>query len=307
MPEVDRDADGQPLASEEIYVAARLRKRDGGETNVPIRGVGQATLALRGVHLTMVAGRPIREGQDEVMVGRALTHRIQHCELGDVIVFNTTPLRVVGIFAHEGPLESEIWGDLERIREALDRPPGCSRLLVQLRPDADLEALAARLEEDERTPASIFTEQKYLEGQTEAMSTMLGVLARILGVIMGVAAIFTGANTMQAALAARSHEVGILLALGYRPFSIFVSFLFEAMVLGLLGGLVGCLFVLPLHGIRTGTTNWQSFTEVAFAFRVTPGLLLVACGFAAGLGLLGGALPALRAADLDVVEALRRG
>jgi putative ABC transport system permease protein len=123
---------------------------------------------------------------------------------------------------------------------------------------------------------------------------------------MGVAAVFTGTNSMLAALAARTHEIGVLLSIGFRPSAIFASFLLESLALGLLGGLVGCLMSLPLNGIRTGTMNWQTFTEVAFAFRVTPDAMAQAVGFALLLGLLGGAWPAWRAARLQPTAALRR-
>ena len=125
--------------------------------------------------------------------------------------------------------------------------------------------------------------------------------------IMGVAAVFTATNTMLAALASRTHEIGVLLSIGFRPFPIFLSFLMEAVILGLLGGLVGVLLTLPLSGIETGTTNFQTFTEVAFAFRVTPSVLTTAVSFALVLGLIAGAWPAWRAAHMDPVDAMRRG
>jgi putative ABC transport system permease protein len=123
---------------------------------------------------------------------------------------------------------------------------------------------------------------------------------------MGTAAVFTGINTMMSAVASRSHEIGVLLSIGFRPVGVFLGFMFEALLLGLLGGALGCLMALPLNGVRTGTTNFQTFTEVAFAFRLTPTVLLVAVAFATGLGVLGGAYPAWRAARLRPTEALRR-
>ncbi|MEO0652611.1 MAG: ABC transporter permease, partial [Planctomycetota bacterium] len=139
------------------------------------------------------------------------------------------------------------------------------------------------------------------------LSVVLLFLGGFLATIMGVAAVFTGTNTMLAAISARSHEIGILLALGFRPIPIFLAFLLEATLLGLLGGALGVLMALPLNGLRTGTTNFQTFTEVAFAFRVTPQVLTTAVLFALALGVLGGAFPAWRAARLRPTEALRRG
>ena len=150
------------------------------------------------------------------------------------------------------------------------------------------------------------SERQYLTGQTQALSAVLKLLGGFLAVIMGVAAVFTATNTMLAALAARTSEIGILMSLGFRPLAIFGSFMLEALVLGLCGGVVGCLFALPLNGVRTGTMNFQSFTEVAFAFRLTPQVLIQAVSFSLVLGLLGGAWPALRAAAMSPTRAMRR-
>jgi putative ABC transport system permease protein len=169
-----------------------------------------------------------------------------------------------------------------------------------------VEALSERLEAAKDAPAKVQSERAYLASQTEILSMILVFLSGFLGAIMGIAAVFTATNTMLSALAARVHEIGILLATGFRPFPIFLSFLLESLLLGLLGGVVGCLMVLPINGIETGTTNFATFTEVAFAFRVTPTVLAVAVAFSLALGLAGGALPAFRAARMKPTEALRR-
>ena len=168
-------------------------------------------------------------------------------------------------------------------------------------------SMAARLQEDPEVPAKVFSEKQFLQSQTVVLTIMLVGLGLGLAVIMGLAAIFTATNTMLSALAARAHEIGILLAMGYRPFPIFVSFMFEALVLGLSGGIVGALMALPFNGVRAGTMNFQTFTEMAFAFRVTPLVLGVAIALSLMLGLLGGAWPAWRAARLKPTIALRQG
>jgi ABC-type lipoprotein release transport system permease subunit len=168
-------------------------------------------------------------------------------------------------------------------------------------------SLADRLRSDTEVPAKVISEKQFLESQTVMLTGMLGGLAFMLGLIMGLAAIFTATNTMLSAIAARSHEIGILLAMGYRPVPVFLSFMFEALVLGLIGGVVGCLMSLPFNGIRAGTMNFQTFTEMAFAFKVTPFVLAIAIVFSLLLGLFGGALPAWRAARLTPTEAMRRG
>lgn len=305
LPDIAVDAQGVPLAGMECYVAVRRFRIDGGETNVPIRGVQPQTFALRGSELRVAEGRLFAPGSDEIIVGRGLVGRVRDCSIGDVLVLNTTPFRVVGVFECDGPFESEIWGDLDRMLTTLERY-GPNSVLAKLRPDIELKELNERLKEDKEVPAKVLTERDYLTSQTVFLSATLVFLSVFLGVVMGVAAVFTATNTMLSAISARTHEIGILLATGFRPLPIFFSFLLEAVVLGLIGGAVGCLMTLPLNGIETGTTNFQTFTEVSFAFRVTPKVLAIAVGFSLLLGVLGGAWPAWRAARMRPTEALRR-
>jgi putative ABC transport system permease protein len=304
-PEFALDDAGQPLASLECYLAVRRFRVDGGETNVPLRGVQPATFAIRGDEVRITEGRNFTPGTDEVIVGRRITDRIRNCKLGDVLTINVTPFEVVGVFETEGTFDSEIWGDYDRMTAALERF-GPNRILAKLTPDADIKALDESLRADRDSPAAAQTERAYLTSLTDTLSFVLIFLGGFLGVIMGIAAVFTATNTMLSAIAGRTHEIGILLAAGFRPVPIFVSFLFEAALLGLAGGVVGALLVLPLNGVETGTTNWETFTEVAFAFRITPPVLATAILFSLVLGLLGGAWPAWRAARMKPTEALRR-
>lgn len=309
LPEVATGPDGSFLISGELYLAVRRYKVDGGETNVPLRGVQPATFDIFGDGddgIRIVEGRRFRPGSDEVIVGRRLVNRIQDCQVGDTIQLNVTPFQVVGVFDCNGPGSSEVWGDRDRMGEALERN-AFSRVIARLGPEVDLEELKERMAEHPRVPCKVMTERDYLTGQTRVLSTMLGVLGGFLAVIMGIGAVFTATNTMLAALAARSHEIGILLSIGFRPVAIFSAFLFESMLLGLLGGAVGCVMTLPLNRVETGAANFQTFTEVAFAFRVTPFVLGVAVLFSLALGLIGGAWPAWRAARLKPTVALRRG
>jgi putative ABC transport system permease protein len=302
----EADGDGAPLAAMECYLAVRRQKLDGGgETNVPIRGVQPMSFQMR-PELTIAEGRNLAFGADEVVVGRKLVDRIQNCHVGEVVLLNTTPFRVVGVLQCEGPFESEIWGDYERMTVALQRP-FVNRVIAQLKPGTDVAELSRRLEGDKEIPAKVMTERAYLASMTGMLSGVLLGLSIGLSVIMGLAAVFTSTNTMLSAVAGRTREIGMLLAIGFRPFPIFLSFLVEAVLIGLLGGAVGGVLALPLNGIQTGTANFQTFTEVAFAFRVTPSVLTAAVVFALVLGLLGGAVPAWRAARLKPTEALRRG
>jgi putative ABC transport system permease protein len=305
LPEIAIGPDGQPLASAELFLAIRRFKLDGGETNVAFRGVQPETFAIHGDDIRIVAGRRFDAGADELIVGQGLVDRIRDCGVDDVLVVNTTPFRVVGTFASKGQHESEIWGDADRLRQALERPE-YSRVIATLRSGTDVAKLAERLANDQQVPAKVMTERAYLQGQTTGLSATFIAVGLALSILMGIAAVFTGTNSMLAAVAARTREIGILLSLGFRPWAVFVSFLFEAMMLGLCGGIVGCLLVVPLNGIRTGTMNVQTFSEIAFAFRLTPFVLGSAVLFALLLGLFGGAWPALRAARLAPTEALRR-
>lgn len=306
-PEIAADAQGAPLAAAETFLAVSLPKADGGKTNVPLRGVQPATFAIHGDDVRVLdGGRRFAPGADEVIVGAAITDRIQNCHVGDVLTINLTPFRVVGVFESRGSYRSEIWGDVDRMRAALQNDL-YSRILARLRPDATAKAVSARLENDRRAPAKVVDEVSYLSNQTGMLSGMLIGIGVFLGILMGIGAVFTGTNSMLSLVAARTHEIGVLLATGFRPWAIFLAFLLEAALLGLCGGAVGCLFVLPLNGMQTGTTNFVTFTEIAFAFRFTPEVLTAAVVFALFLGLVGGAWPALRAARLTPTQALRRG
>lgn len=305
LPEIKSDANEQPLAGMECYVAVRRERVGGGETNVPVRGVEQRSFAIYGESIRIIDGDKFKPGADEVIVGSKLADRIENCRLGDVIVLNTSPLRVVGIFESDGPFGSEIWGDLDRMLNALQRPSP-NRVVAILKDGVNIDELNERVKDDKEVPAKVMTEREYLASQTEYLSGTLILLGGFLAVVMGTAAVFTATNTMLAAISSRTQEIGILLAAGFRPFPVFVSFLFEALLLGLLGGVVGCLLSLPLNGVETGATNFNTFTEVAFAFRVTPMVLITAVSFSLILGLIGGAIPAWRAARMVPVDALRR-
>jgi ABC-type lipoprotein release transport system permease subunit len=297
---------GQPLAASESYLGIKLEKNDGsGTTIVTVRGIEPASLAIQGARWRLVEGRAPRFGTDEVVVGKPLTTRMRNCRVGATLVFNVTPFQVVGVFAHEGAYSSEIWGDVDRITAALQRPFR-QRVVAKVKPGTDVDAVARELEDDKRIPVKAQTERAYYRSQTSRLGDVLMFLATVLTSLMGAAAVLGAVNTMLAAVGARTREVGILVALGYRGSSVFLSFLVEAAVIGVVGGLVGCLLVLPLNGIQTSTTNWNTFTDVSFAFRVTPALLGRAVAVAVLLGLLGGAVPAWRASRLIPTAALRR-
>lgn len=303
--EISLAADGKPLAAAEMYLAVRRRKVTGGETNVAMRGVEPMTFQVHGDALQINAGRIPIPGSDELIIGQDLVERIADCKIGDTLVINVTPFKIVGTFRGKGGYQSEIWGDLDRLGEALQRPVR-SRVIAKIAPNTDLAAIEARYSEDKRVQPKVQTERSYLQSQTQVLSITFTVLGIFLSAIMGLAAVFTGTNAMLSLVSSRTHEIGILLSVGFRPFAVFLAFQMEALLLGTLGGILGCLMVLPFQGAQTGTMN-QTFSEVVFAFRTTPSVMLIAILFASLLGLFGGALPAVRAARLRPTEALRRG
>ncbi len=303
-PEIAVDAQGHPLAAAETFLAAYMEQVIGGNTNVPLRGIQPASIALQGDALQLVEGRWLEFGTDEVVVGQPVSERMVDCALGDTLVLNMTPFKVVGVFTHAGAEGGEVWGDAERMLEALDRSY-FQRVIARLKPGTDIETVAAELEDDARVPAKVLSEVEYLAAQTTYLSGVLEGLAMILTVIMGVAAVLGSMNTMLASVGARTHEIGVLLAVGYSRFSIFMAFLIESAFIGALGGALGVLIVLPFDGLQTGLMNWNTFTDVSFAFTITPKLIMTSFVIAFVLGIVGGTLPAARAAALKPVEAFR--
>jgi ABC-type antimicrobial peptide transport system permease subunit len=216
-----------------------------------------------------------------------------------------TPFRVVGVFEYDGAYRSEIWGDVDRIVAALERPMR-QRVVALLKPGTDVEALAKALENDKRLPSKMMSERAYFVSQTNVLGGVLSLLGQLLAGILGIAAVLGAANTMLAAVGARTREIGVLRSLGFGSQAILLAFLFESALIGFVGGLIGCVIVLPLDGIETGTMNWNTFTESAFSFQVDATLLATAVGIAVVLGLLGGFIPSWRASRLPPVEAMRR-
>jgi putative ABC transport system permease protein len=213
---------------------------------------------------------------------------------------------VVGVFTSRGgAFESEIWGDHDVISQAFERTGGSNAMAVRLKEPAQVKALDAWIRANPQMQLQAVEEKKYYEDQAGPLAKILRILATVVAVIMGVGAVFGAMNTMYAIVAARTREIGTLRALGFSRRAILFSFVLESMALALLGGLVGCVLALPMNGYSTGTGQTQSFSEIAFAFRITPMIALVGIGFALLMGLVGGLLPALRAARLPITSALR--
>lgn len=304
LPEVALLSDGRTLATADVFVVVSKPRLNGSETNMPVRGVGPEALGVRDVRIT--AGRAIEAGQAEIIVGRGLVGRMRDVELGDQLRLGQQDFTVVGHFeAGRGAFESEVWGDAETLMPVF-RGPVFQSASLRLADPASFDAVSARIEADPRLQLQVKRESEFFAEQAGMLTTVLRFIAVFVTTIMAVGAVFGAINTMDAMVAARGREIALLQTLGFRPRSVLASFLLEAVFLALIGGVIGCLLALPINGIRTSTTNWQSFGELTFAFRVTPTILLQGLAFAVVMGFIGGLLPARRAARQVVAAGLRR-
>ncbi len=304
-PAIATTPDGRRLASPELVVVTNLpRLGQSGSSNVPIRGIQPAGLALRS-QVKIVAGRMFTPGSDELIVGQRMSGRFANCRVGDELHFGQRSFHVVGHFTAAGTaFESEIWGDESVLGPAFSRE-GFQSVTFRMKDPAQIPAIKKQLETDPRLGVQVSTERQFYSGQSQLLAGVIRVAGVFIVLIMAVGAIFGAMNTMYAAVGARTREIATLQILGFSPFSVMVSLMIESVLLALLGGVLGCLLALPINGITTSTTNWASFSEVAFAFRVTPPALLAGMIFAAGMGLLGGFLPALRAARQPLAKSVR--
>ncbi|MFO1050897.1 MAG: ABC transporter permease [Planctomycetota bacterium] len=301
---VARDADGVPLAQPEVYAAFSLEKEGGGKTNIPVRGTGPRGFDLRD-GLRMASGRMFVPGRYELVAGKSLVGRVPGLEVGGTVTLSGYAWRVVGILDGGGQAyDSELWIDVEIFLRVLDRP-GFSTMIVRLADPSQLAAINARLAGDPRLTVAGKTERQYFVEQSGTLAIALKILAWFLAAIMGTGAVFGATNTMLASVAMRTHEIGTLLAIGFRPRAVYLGFLVEASALALCGGVLGVALGWQCNGIATGTTNWTTFTEQSFAFRVTPDVVVQALLLALLIGVVGGALPARRAARLPPSAALR--
>ncbi len=303
---VARGADGQPLASWEWVIVISLPKAtDGNPTNVTLRAVIPRTFEVRG-GVKVVEGRSFTAGLDEVIVGRKLTERIRGIKVGESVKFQQKQLKIVGIFESQGgAFESEIWGDFDTFGAMFQRGAGSNSLVVRMRAPAAIPELDRWIRSQPQMQLQAVSERKYYEDQAGPLAAILRNLATAVAFIMGVGAVFGAMNTMYAIVAARTREIGTLRALGFSRRAILASFLIESVILALLGGAVGCLLAFPMNGFSTGTGQTQSFSEIAFAFQITPGIVLIGMVFAAVMGIVGGLLPAFRGARLPITTALR--
>ena len=305
-PRIAAGADGRPLATLEMVATTNLRRvGQKGSSNIRVRGVDPGSVAVR-ISPAIVEGWMFEPGTDEVIVGRRIATRFEHCRVGDQIKVGRRLLRVVGMFAAAGSAyESEVWGDASVLRPVFHRERGYQVALLQMKDPAEFEALKDELEKDPRLGVKVEREDRFYAEQSQGVVILITVLGGFITVIMAVGAMFGAANTMFAFVNSRTREIAMLMVLGFSPIAVTASFVIESVLIALAGGVLGCLLALSINGISTSTTNFQSFSEVAFQFRVTPAILLAGLVVAAALGVIGGLLPAWRASRQPLATALR--
>jgi putative ABC transport system permease protein len=297
-----------PLVTPEVVVIAPFPLLSTGtDANVQVRGVSpQQALAVRG-KIKMVQGRFFQPGLAELVVGRNVDKTYAGLTIGDSVKFGGGTWHVVGVFDAGGSaFDSEVWCDAHVLNQIYHRPENIYQsLTVHLDSPGSLQQFKDAATADPRLTVDVTPEIEYYAKQSRTLTTLIVVLGGIVAFVMGIGAVFGALNTMYSAVAERSREIATLRALGFGSGSVVFSFMIEALLISLVGGLLGAIAVLPLNGLTTGAMNWQTFSHLAFAFRITPALLGLGILFALLMGILGGFFPALRAARRPVAPALR--
>ncbi len=298
---------GGPLVSPEVVVVAAFPLRaTGTDANVQVRGVSARVLDVR-PNVKIVAGRFFTPGLAELVVGRNAAANYAGFDAGSTIRFGGGTWRVVGVFDAGGSaFDSEAWCDANVLNQTYQRPQNIFQsMTVRLESPAALTRLRDGIGTDPRLTLTAERELVYYAKQSESLTRLISVLGTLVAFVMGIGAVFGALNTMYSAISERKREIATMRALGFGGGSVVLSFVFESLLIALVGGLLGCLVVLPINGLTTGTMNWQTFSHIAFAFRITPALLLGGLIFALAMGLIGGLPPAVRAARRPVATTLR--
>jgi ABC-type antimicrobial peptide transport system permease subunit len=303
--EIAKGPDGVAIGGAETVTIMNLAKRETGKpSNVQVRGASPLAMTLR-PQIQLVEGRMWQPGSSEVIVGRGIASRFQGTGLGETIRFALRDWTVVGIFDGGGSgFDSEIWVDADQLMQAFRRTL-FSSVLVRV-PDARaFDALKARLETDPRLTVEVKREIDYYSAQSEMFSTFIRVVGLLVTVIFSLGAVVGAMITMYAAVSNRTQEIGALRALGFGRGSVWIAFVVEALALSLLGGLLGVGAAALLQFVSISAVNFATFTEIAFGFTLSAGIVVQSLCFAALMGFVGGVLPAIRASRLKIVEALR--
>lgn len=306
-PGIARGADGQPLVTAEVVLVAPIPLiSTGTDANVQVRGVSKNVLEIRN-KVKIVQGRMFQPGLNEVVVGKNANTSYAGLTLGNTISLGNVKWQVVGVFDAGGSsFDSEIWADAHLLGPAYNRPDTFFQsVTVHLASPDSLQQLKDALTSDPRLNVDVSREIDYYSKQSTRLTSLITILGGLIAFIMAIGAVFGALNTMYSAVAERGREIATMRALGFGGPSVVFSFVIEALLIAFVGGLLGCLVVLPLNGLTTGAMNLQTFSHLAFAFKITPELLVKGVIFALVMGFVGGLLPAVRAARRPVAQALR--
>jgi ABC-type lipoprotein release transport system permease subunit len=305
LPAIKRDASGNPLVSPEATAQVFITAADHTLDNLPIRGVVPISTQVH-EKFRIIAGRMFVPGLNEVMLGRLILNQYPGCSLGSDLKVGRRTWKVVGVFEAGGcSFESEVWADLHSLQEDAKRGSSFNSLRLKFVPGSDIHSLVERIADDPRINLHAQTEPEYYKEQS-GIAANLRVLGLLVAGIMAFAAIFAAMNTMYAAVATRTTEIGTLRALGFSPGAIMTSFLVESSALALVAGAIGVILALPVNGLSTKFNGAIASPTLAFNFHVTPVIVVQALLFAVVIGIAGGWLPAQRAMRVSVVNALRR-
>jgi len=304
LPGVARDDKGEPLVSGEMVVAIVLPRADGtGETNVTVRGLTPIGFKLRD-NLSLAEGRWFTTGQREVMMSKSVKKRFG-AEIGKTLAFGKGLWTVVGVFDASGTAyDSEIWGDVNQMANDFDRTGGYSVAHIRATDEVSADSLTKVLSDDQRLKLDGVAESEYFAKQTKS-GAPIQFVGTLVAIIMAVGSCFAAMNTMYAAVAYRGREIATLRVMGFNRPSILTSFVFESLLISLIGGAAAVVLMLPFNGLTTGTSNFATFSEVVFQMKMTPATVITAILFSAFMGLIGGIAPAWHASRQDILVALR--
>lgn len=305
LPGVAKDKAGEPFASPEVVVVIMVPRKDNtGETNVTVRGMSPVGFELR-PKIGLIEGRWFDAGKREIVVSKSINERFRNAGMGDELFFGKGKWKVVGVFdAGETAASSEIWADVNQMASDFDRNAAFSSVLVHATDPIAAQALKNRIADDQRLSLDAFAEPDYYAEQTKS-GAPIQFVGTIVAIVMAVGSCFAAMNTMYAAVAYRSREIATLRILGFSRPSIITSFVFESILLALLGAALGLLLMLPFNGMSTGTANQMTFSETVFSVRITLSVLITAVLFAVSMGLFGGIAPAWHASRREILAALR--
>ena len=302
---VAREPDGTAKFASEVLVLINQPKRSNNEpSNVPVRGVTDMSIKIR-PNVKIVEGRMWRPGTSEIIAGHKVAATFQGCGIGETVRFGMRDWTIVGLFeANNTGFESELWGDLDQLMAAFERPV-FSSLTFELAPGRSLTEVENRLENDPRLTVDVMPEKEYYRLQSQSFTRFISILGLAISIIFSLGAIVGAMITMYAAVANRTVEIGTLRAIGFSQTSVLSAFLTEALFISIVGGLIGIGLAMLLQFVEVSTTNWDSFAEIAFSFKMSSGIAVSALIFSIIMGIIGGFLPAVRAGRLRIVNALK--